>query len=521
MLLAVVGAIVFFATTRSDDRPATAADATSQDRDAPGSQISAGRGPVRDRGGVTRTTPPPPGSDDDAIGMTVEGRVIDGASGAPIAGVEVMFTLPGHEGPRAEVIATSAADGQYHAEISTGRWDVRAYGAGVWAPPSRLLVDPPIDAPRVRHDVLVQRAGVVRGHVIHEWADSAAVASATVSVETTDAEIRTALDETLGRSVITGADGAFELTVPPGEIKLHATTPDGAEGFVQTRVAAGGEVVVDVMIPAPARVSGTVRDSEGRPIGGASVHGFVKVLGGGADQQLKTTTDSSGGYVLANIHPGTLTLEARREPAASGPTRQALGAGQRATIDLALGKPVTLAGRVVTSAGEGAGGARVNAVLQGSRTKAPGIETRTDGSFTFELGQAGTYVVSAVSDQGAKARIVVEVGADSGSIEVVLQEPGGIRGLVTLAGGAAATAATIAVERFHREGDERAAPRSQLAKLRTLSGADGTFSLGELLPGTYDLVITSPGRADARATGVVVVEGGWADVAVTLAESPS
>jgi hypothetical protein len=159
-------------------------------------------------------------------------------------------------------------------------------------------------------------------------------------------------------------------------------------------------------------------------------------------------------------------------------------------------------------------------VLVGSRARVTPADTQADGSFELTAGQPGTYVVTANGDDHTHARMTVEVTADTDAIDVVLQDPGGIRGLVTLAGGASAPNATIAVEGFVREGDTHAPPRGR-AKARTLGAADGTFSLPELLPGTYDLVITAPGRADAHVAGVVVHEGGWADVAVTLAEEPS
>lgn len=454
---------------------------------------------------------------EDAVPMTVEGRVLDGTTGVAQGGVEVQFTLPGPEGPRAEVIATSADDGRFRVEITSGRWDVRAHGAGVWAPPTRLLVESAVGATTVHHDVLVERAGVVRGRVVRD--DGTVVAAATVSVETTDPTTITALDETLGRSAIAGADGRFELTVPPGEIKLHATADDASEGFAAAKVASGAEITVDIVIPRAAAIAGVVRDADGAPVGGARVHVFGRVLGGGADQQLTATTDASGAYRIATVHPATVTIEATLDAASSAPVKLAVAAGDDVTVDLALGTPIAVSGHVVTSDGEPVAGARVRAVLQGARTKIPSVETDADGSFEVTVGQAGTYVVSATDNRG-KVRSVLDLAADGESVELVLQDPGGIRGLVTLAGGAPAPNATIAVVRFHRQGDDRAAPRSR-ANARTLGAADGTFALTELLPGTYDLLITAPGRADARVAGVVVAEGGWADVAVTLTEEPS
>lgn len=449
--------------------------------------------------------------------MTVEGRVLDGATGAPQAGVSVEFTLPGHEGPRAEVIATSAPDGQYRVEITTGRWDVRAHGNGAWAPPSRLLVEQPAGTAAVHHDILVERAGIVRGRVLRDG--GATVAAATVSVETIDTAVRTALDETLGRSAIAGADGAFELVVPPGEIKLHATAGDASEGFASATVAPGQELTIDIVIPAPAVIAGVVRDAFGNPVDGATVHVYDRVLGGGADQHLTTTTDSSGAYRIDTIHPGTVTVEAARAESMSPPTKRQIVSGEQLTIDLTLGEPIAVRGQVLDADGEPVAGARVNAVLQGARQKIPSFETAADGTFEVTLGQAGTYVVSATG-YPAKARVVVEVTADSEPIVVVLQDPGGIRGTITLAGGAPAPNATIAVARFHREGDEHAASKDR-PRARTGASADGTFAMSELLPGTYDLVISAPGRADARLEGVVVAQGGWADVTVTLEEEPS
>ncbi len=124
----------------------------------------------------------------------------------------------------------------------------------------------------------------------------------------------------------TGADGAYKIdAVPPGFYYGGA----GAEGYIsqvyssrgagrRTQIAVrSGQPVkgIDIVLDQPGRISGTVRDEEGRPIAGAQVHAGRSSYRSGQktmEKGVPAQTDENGGYTI-EVRPGRLYVLAKHE----------------------------------------------------------------------------------------------------------------------------------------------------------------------------------------------------------------
>jgi hypothetical protein len=490
-IAAIVVAVLIATRSGGGAGGATSTGASDPGRgDSPSARADQRRTPERVRPGRQVIDVIEPG-----IPVVVEGRVLDAQTGAPQPGLDVELTAAG--GPALEVIATSDGDGRYRAEILSGRWQVTVRAERAWSAPVLLAVGAPADGVVV-HDVLVDRASVVRGRVVRA---GAAVAGAQVSA---GGEV----------SATTDRAGRFELVVPPGEARLRAEA-DGAVGFAAVdALAPGAEVTVDIAIPEPASIAGRVVDDGGAVIAGATVLAVIHDVDGGGDPRAEAVTDAAGRFHLAAIPPGKVVLEARLAGrGSSGPARVVVAAGERRhDVTLALGATVAIGGVVVEPSGDPVDGARVRITLKGTRSPLAVLTTGGDGRFHVADAITGVYEIAG-SRRDRVARTQVDVTADT-TVELVLAEPGGIRGAASTTEGAPVRGLSVAIERFVPDGVERAA-RPKIGSA-SFAGTGGDFTLPGLPSGRYDLVVTAADHAAARVAGVIVTDGAWAEVAVDL-----
>jgi inhibitor of cysteine peptidase len=225
------------------------------------------------------------------------------------------------------------------------------------------------------------------------------------------------------------------------------------------------------------------------------------------DQKLTATADASGRFAFTNVHPGTVSVDAREgEQAASRTVEITVGSGDRADgLRLALQPAVALTGRVVDGAGNGVAAVRVTARQTASHAPLPPVSTGSDGTFSI-AGTIDTDYELSVRDPNSPA-VARASGRPGAPVEITLAAPGGIHG--TVSGG---SDVTVAVDRFVPEG---ATSRGRPAVTSASFTGDG-FTLSGLAAGTYDLRISAAGRAPTSVAGVAVQGGQVSEVQVTL-----
>jgi RNA polymerase sigma factor (sigma-70 family) len=232
---------------------------------------------------------------------TIAGVVVD-ASGAPIA--DAIVRADPDDGPRlagvavrATAFATSGADGSFAiANVDRGAYTVSAAADG-FAPGDDMPAIAPARAVRLVLDAGAQLTGTV------VTTDRAAVPSFTLLVFR---KVGAGRELVVSRSIV-DAGGAFAVRVEPGDYELTAS----ATGWAPSALVPGhpGQPAELVVTPG-ATLSGTV-------VSAATGQGlqYARVTresrGGGASAAPANTgvvTDGSGGFVLAGIPPGPLSI---------------------------------------------------------------------------------------------------------------------------------------------------------------------------------------------------------------------
>ncbi|PWT81937.1 MAG: hypothetical protein C5B57_09555 [Blastocatellia bacterium] len=307
--------------------------------------------------------------------------------------------------------------------------------------------------------------------------------------------------------------------------------------------------VVLAQAPAPtqaARIAGRVVAADsGAPLSDARVTLAPVVRGRGAGTAVlppgpppQAITDQNGRFVFEGVAPGTYTFDAQRSGYA--PLRT-IGSGPPQTIQLAPGQSIdsvelrlqrgsVIAGRVFGPSGEPLPDVRVVAMRRMQTAGAPGRFLPTGGQGpqqTNDLGEfriaglpPGEYIVAAAHgpnlalaasgaesprqqgprttiattyypgtvDQNGASPIVVGAGVEVGNITFMVQSVLAyhVSGVVVDENGAAVAGAMVMLS-----GDPRSGPPiGPAGSART--AADGSFSIGEVPPGSYRLNASAP-----------------------------
>jgi hypothetical protein len=351
------------------------------------------------RGGV----PPRDARQPQATGSAaIRGRVVAADSGAPVRRAQIRaFSTD----TRANRIATSDGEGRFEfRDLPAGRWELSASKAGFvtmrFGQRRPFEAGSPVELRDAqvmdRADIALPRGAAITGRVYDEFGDPVAGARLQVLRYQLQQGVRRLSPTGIGdESDDTGAFRLFGLT--PGDYYVSATVralrvddPSAdAAGYAPTyypgtgniaeaqRVTVGlGQEMSNVsfaLLPVrTVRVSGTVVDSMGRPLGGgflmlgpADAASDAPILAGGGNVR------QDGSFTLANIAPGsyTLTVGARfgggRRGGGPGPAAGNDSEGEIAAVPLQVGnedisgflvtttKGATLTGTVVAAPGSG------------------------------------------------------------------------------------------------------------------------------------------------------------------------
>ena len=186
------------------------------------------------------------------------------------------------------------------------------------------------------------------------------------------------IDQGIGNVAVSGS-----TTVSPSVDTTYTITVTGGGGTASASVAV-------TVIPPPATVSGTVTDaSTSQPVAGATVTATE------SSGSWSAQTDSTGGYAIDNITPGTVTFTFSKDGYEQNSTSDTLSQGQSYVLNAVL-TPVptsaTLEGTVtLASTGQPVSGATVT-VKDSTRTQS--AQTAGDGSYTITGIVPGTVQVS-------------------------------------------------------------------------------------------------------------------------------
>jgi uncharacterized GH25 family protein len=331
-----------------------------------------------------------------------------------------------------------------------------------------------------------------------------------------------------------GADGAFRAEgLYPGGYTLSCSL-EGAAGSDGTFVeVAEGETKegVEVVLGEEKKIAGKVLNPEGAPVAGASIK--LKEVGGGRQQYwggpdndpVAATTDAAGAFSIRGLGKGPFTVTARASSFSDGVENNVEGGREDLVINLKAG--LAIEGIVVDEVT----GAPIPGITLYSNPKAPAAgemqmrmprsaTSGKDGTFAIRDLASGSYMLSvmmnwndASSDYSQKTVDNVDAGAKD--VRVALAKGLPIAGKVVHEDGKPASGAYVQAIGKDANGN----PDWQKQRGGQVN-ADGTFRLGGLPAGNYDLTINA-GWGGGNAQGVAPttmkgVSAGTEDLVVTV-----
>ncbi|MFL6291421.1 MAG: carboxypeptidase regulatory-like domain-containing protein [Thermoanaerobaculia bacterium] len=410
----------------------------------------------------------------------IAGRVAD-ASGEPVEGVQVQAWLAGIDrscavyvhtgcpGPADRRMGDTDADGRFAFEsLEPGWYEVRLSDDSSLV--ERRLGEAGKSAGEIAF-VLPERLVPLEGRVVD--ADGAPVAGARVSVsgDRPDAEART------------GADGGYRFPrVLPGRQRLEVRHADFGLAVEMVEVA-GPRTRFDVRMPLATIVQGRILGRDGSPVAAPSLR---------VDDEPVEVDDE--GRFRFSLSPGEHEVRAEA-PDRAPDERRVTAAGDPIDLDLELGRPGAIAGRIADVAAR----EYVSLGLQdGSRESSAEARADEQGRFQLTGVAAGAWTLMATDSLGRtiERQVQVEEGRETAVPELRFPPLPAVRGRVLDPEGRPIPGASLS---FEQEREQE--------RLRVWAVADtqGRFAT-RLTDGTWTLRAEPNGFAPAMAT--VAVEGG-------------
>lgn len=431
--------------------------------------------------------------------LVVTVRAADGDQ--PIAGATVTL-LEGGE-------PTETTDGDGHATfrgVGDGYTSVTAVAPGYGPANGSVMIGKTQRLAEVA--VWLSPGAAVSGVVVDERGAPIKDAKVTAS------DVSLGWDPARGRGqapITTDGKGAFTIpALAAGSYRVNAAdethAPAASEPFTVDGV--NPTTGIKVVMPAGAHLAGVVVDSAGQP----AAYATVKLSGSEAAADTvyrQAAADERGQFSIDALPRREVKVRAESETAASAVASVDLAAvPEKKDLRLLLDQEGAISGVVVDGAGEPVAEASVSAVVdfladdrkRGDFTLASSTATTTDGGGRFTLRglEDGSYRLAASREgHGERAAFGADsVSAKTGATDVrlVLPAPGGVRGTITM-NGKAPPLAVVSAGWEHR-----------------VTTRDGSFELGGMNPGKYDLRITGPDFAEVARGDVAVADGKVTDV---------
>lgn len=333
----------------------------------------------------------------------------------------------------------------------------------------------------------------ITGTVTHQ--DTGAIAGATLTLFGPDgtelATTTSAADGTysfLGYAVSDGYTVQMQPPpAPPGHPGYIAVGPITLPADLSETDATGVDFVVRDIVPVP--VSGTVTDSDGDPVPGATI-----TLTDSDGVERTAITDSTGAYVIDDVPAGDHTF-AIEPPAgytvtsAPGPLNVPAGSEDPITDqDFVLQEPASISG-MVTAGGQGVANAVVTVTGPGGTVTVP---TASDGTYSVGGLPPGAYTVTlevpfGYTADGPTSQNVTLGTDDVTGVDFAVAKQGAVGGMVTDDEGNPIAGAVVTVS--GPDGD-----------IVLTTDAAGSYIVEALPPGAYTVTLTVPDGYTAEVT---------------------
>ncbi|RDY67621.1 PEGA domain-containing protein, partial [Halobacillus trueperi] len=316
-------------------------------------------------------------------------------------------------------------------------------------------------------------------------------------------------------NAVTDQDGFYSFSgVAPGEYTVTASLTGYARGAVGATVIENQVTIADIfLIPNPASISGTVTSNNGSPIQGAT----VRVVGQNETVLGTGVTAFDGSYVIGNLPPGSHTVIFSAAGFGSVVIGVILSQGEEETgVDAVLQpNPGAIAGIVFDLATErGIVGADlvIRRVIGDTSIVVATTTADSDGRYTVSGLSPGLYTITASAIGYGPNTVAVVVEPDvTESVDIPLTSlTGSLEGQVLDSDGFPITELGISIQIFDEKG--------QLVET-LLADNLGEFTVLNLKPGNYRVVVSAPGYETA-AVSAIITAGQTTMITVVLQDEP-
>ncbi len=301
---------------------------------------------------------------------------------------------------------------------------------------------------------------------------------------------------------ITGGDGKYKLTVPPGQLLIGAGHPDYAPQSRYLEVGAAGATADFALVPGGV-IEGIVRDDKTKePVAGARVVASpdqATIQLAEASRHL-ATAGADGKFRIAGLRPGAYELGAAKDLRHSrSATRVGLGVAEQLTdVEILVGIGPVVRGKVIDDKGAPAAGATVVVMGEGSRDD----ETTAGPDGTFELAglAPGHFFLRGQGSGFVPDRMT--------SVELAQKDVEGV--VVRVVHGEKVTGHVeprqICDVRMDLDDAGLASGQMPMLLAPVTTGADGNFELSPMSPGKTTFAARCP-SGDQGSLSVVVAPG--------------
>ncbi len=284
------------------------------------------------------------------------------------------------------------------------------------------------------------------------------------------------------RTAVTDGSGLYAVGgFSAGPVTVAALDPaTSLRGFANGTLSGTAPLTLNVTLGPFGAVSGTVTNAAGANVGAGVAVNISGALGG------STTTNTLGQYTFSFVPLGAVTMDATDANGNHGRASGIITAtSQTITANVQYLGRGTVTGVVSDGSGTPVAGAVVRLSNNGLFSQYPSTTTNNIGQYTFTnifVGPLNLSASSAATSTGGTATASIITDGQTVTANISLQATGSISGTVFRANGTTpVSGATVAVNG---------------TALTATTTANGTFNVGNLPLGTYNLYATDIATID-------------------------
>ena len=315
-------------------------------------------------------------------------------------------------------------------------------------------------------------------------------------------------------TTITDSNGFFQTTtLSPRVYVLVGSSPDFGSNSVSAEVMSGGVTNVEILLsPNPGSLTGTVRDAQTlQPLGDT----LVRVIDSQGTVVATFHTTIDGTYFIPGLTEGSYSVSAINTVYQSLIQQVNILANSTTLLDFnLLANPATLSGTVVDAiTGSPLTGVIVEVYVSGTDILVRRVLTDENGNYLIEGLPQGTFDVKAqLQDYAINVNTVFLSPGESAELNIALipfpaTVQGTVRDTVTQIPISGALVKVVI-------------PNTDIVVGSIITSSDGTYSLGNLPGGSYNVLISAVGYA-TEVIPVILAPNGTETVDADLDPNPA